>query len=279
MFIINFKLLFIGVFSLILLCGCSEETSNIIKETSSVERTLKTEEDINKVTDEKINVSDLVPVEFVRIVDGDTIKVIYEGEEKSVRYLLVDTPETKHPKVGKQPFGQEASDYNNDLLTGGKEVSLEFDIGQRIDKYGRLLAYVYVDGKNVNEELVKKGLARVGYIYAPNTRHLDRFEKAQRDAKGKGIGIWSVDSYVDGEGFKGTLKSSVEESKTGTLKSADKNSLTESVKDISEPIEAKEFFVNCTGLREMYPEGVAKGHPAYSSKMDRDKDDFACEKN
>lgn len=142
-----------------------------------------------------------IPVELVKTIDGDTIKIIYEGEKINVRYLLVDTPETNHPRLGKQPFGERAKERNQELMNSGK-LEIEFDIGERVDKYGRLLAYIYIDGESVQEKLIEEGLARVGYIYPPNTRHLDVYEKAQERAKKAGIGIWSLEDYVTDRGFK-----------------------------------------------------------------------------
>ena len=136
-----------------------------------------------------------IPVEYRRTVDGDTILVGYNGKEVKLRYLLTDTPESVHPQMGKQPFGEEASLRNQELLESG-EVTIEFDVGERIDKYGRLLAYVYVDDVSVQETLIREGLARVAYVYPPNTRHLDGLEKAQELAKQEGLGIWSVENYA-----------------------------------------------------------------------------------
>lgn len=142
----------------------------------------------------------LIPVELVKAIDGDTIKVKYEGKEQNLRYLLMDTPETNHPQLGKQPFGEKAKERNRELLNSGK-LEIEFDIGERIDKYGRLLAYVYIDGESVQEKLIEEGLARVAYVYPPNTRHLDLYEKAQERAKKAGIGIWTLEDYVTNRGF------------------------------------------------------------------------------
>lgn len=144
--------------------------------------------------------SGLIPVELVKTIDGDTIKIKYEGKEQNVRYLLVDTPETNHAQLGKQPFGQQAKDRNTELMNSGK-LEIEFDIGEQVDKYGRLLAYIYIDGVSIQEKLLEEGLARVGYVYPPNTRHLDAFEKAQEKAKKAGIGIWTLEDYVTERGF------------------------------------------------------------------------------
>jgi len=141
-----------------------------------------------------------IPVELVTTIDGDTIRVMYEGKERKLRYLLIDTPELNHKQQGKQPFAEEATKRNDELLKSGN-VEIEFDIGEREDKYGRLLAYVYVDGKSVQQQLIEEGLARVAYIYPPNTKHLDPFKDAEGKAQQSGIGIWSIEDYVTNRGF------------------------------------------------------------------------------
>lgn len=199
----------------------------------------------------------------MKTIDGDTIKVIYNGEEKNVRYLLIDTPETNHPRLGKQPFGQEAKERNRELVNSG-ELTIEFDVGERVDKYGRLLAYVYVDGKSVQETLLKEGLARVAYVYPPNTRYLDEFRAAEKIAKDKKIGIWSIENYATDSGFNSGTKNS---SNGSNNKSQQKT-----------PSNKEESYQNCTELRKVYPNGVPKDHPAYASKHDRDNDGWACER-
>ncbi|MEC1546830.1 thermonuclease family protein [Bacillus rugosus] len=124
----------------------------------------------------------LVDVTLDKVVDGDTIKVRYNGNIDTVRYLLIDTPETKKPDSCVQPYGEDASKRNKELVSSGK-LQLEFDKGDRRDKYGRLLAYVYADGKSVQETLLKEGLARIAFVYEPNTKYIDQFTKDEQVAK------------------------------------------------------------------------------------------------
>lgn len=141
----------------------------------------------------------------VSVIDGDTIKVKIGKKEETVRMLLIDTPETKHPKLGVQPFGPEASAFTKKLLTG-KAVELEKDVGDARDKYGRLLMYVYVDGKSVQEQLLQKGLARVAYVFAPNVKYVGKYQEIQKKAQKAEIGIWSIENYVQEDGFHGEVK-------------------------------------------------------------------------
>lgn len=135
----------------------------------------------------------------MNVVDGDTLDVSFYNKEERVRLLLVDTPETKHPSKPVQPFGPEASQFAKETLEG-KEVTIELDVSER-DKYGRLLAYVWIDGKMFNEMLLEKGLARVAYVYAPNTKYVDQFYEIQKQAQKQGVGIWSIENYVQEDGF------------------------------------------------------------------------------
>lgn len=151
--------------------------------------------------------TDLIPVELVKTIEGDTIKIICDGKEVNVRYLLTDTPDTNHPQLGKQPFGEEAKERNRQLVNSD-QVPIEFDVEHRYDKYDRLLAYVYVDGQDVQKNLIEESLARVSYVYPPNTRHLTPYEEAQASAKAKGIGIWSIENYATESGFNGNVPSS-----------------------------------------------------------------------
>src|SRR5262245_104184 len=85
-----------------------------------------------------------------RVVDGDTM-VIAGGDR--VRLIGVDTPETHHPTKPAEPFGQEAFAFTRRMVEG-RQVVLRFDPGEIKDRYGRTLAYVYVDGQFLNEELL-----------------------------------------------------------------------------------------------------------------------------
>src|SRR5438445_10040591 len=124
----------------------------------------------------------------VRIVDGDTIHVRLSDRVEKVRYIGVNTPEVHHPRKGEEPGGREAADVNRTLVAA-RHVRLEMDVQTR-DRYGRLLAYVWVDDTMVNAELVRRGYAQVMTV-PPNVRHQALFVKLQRDAREAGRGLWS----------------------------------------------------------------------------------------
>ena len=123
----------------------------------------------------------------VRVVDGDTIQVRVADRLEKVRYIGVNTPEVHHPRKGEEPGGREAMAVNRTLVDG-RRVRLETDVRPR-DRYGRLLAYVWVGEVMINAELVRRGYAQVMTI-PPNVRHQALFVKLQRDAREAERGLW-----------------------------------------------------------------------------------------
>lgn len=122
-----------------------------------------------------------------RVVDGDTIVLIKNKEH--VRLIGANTPETVKRNWPVEPWGPEASQFTKDFLVGG-EVRLEFD-GDRRDKYGRMLAYVWVGDRMLNEELIRAGLARAETQYNYSKEMKSRFRRAENEAKAARRGIWS----------------------------------------------------------------------------------------
>ncbi|MDQ3725528.1 MAG: thermonuclease family protein [Actinomycetota bacterium] len=124
-----------------------------------------------------------------RVVDGDTIEVQLDGREEDVRYIGVDTPETVKPGAPVECFGPQASSFNHRLVEG-ERVRLVFD-EERRDVYDRLLAYVYLDGRFVNAELLRRGLARTLTI-PPNDRFAGRLKRLEIAAARAGRGLWGA---------------------------------------------------------------------------------------
>ncbi len=125
----------------------------------------------------------------VKVIDGDTI--VLDGNE-IVRLIGIDTPETKEPRKPVQHYGTEAYEFMKRLVEG-KKVRLAYDLKEK-DKYGRTLAYVYLeDGTFLNAEVVKQGYGFV-YRYFP-FKYFDEFKQYEREARENEIGLWS-----DGEG-------------------------------------------------------------------------------
>ncbi len=124
------------------------------------------------------------------MVDGATIVIDYNGEKEKIRLLNVDTPESVHPKKSRNTkMGAKASDYTKKRLTG-KSISLEFD-GKKRGRYGRLLAYVFLDKNNFNLELVQKGWSPYYTKYGKSSFYHARFSAAQTRARNNGLNIWA----------------------------------------------------------------------------------------
>ncbi|CAN5415743.1 hypothetical protein BH20CHL6_BH20CHL6_08770 [soil metagenome] len=129
---------------------------------------------------------------LVRVVDGDTILAVVNGVEHRIRYIGIDTPESVTPDSPAEDFGPEASEANRQLLRGGKLV-LERDVSE-VDRFGRLLRYVWMRRSSgeytfVNLELVLAGYAQAG-TYPPDVRYGDVLRAAQREAREAGRGLW-----------------------------------------------------------------------------------------
>lgn len=127
----------------------------------------------------------------VRVVDGDTIILDMDGTEERVRLIGIDTPESVHPDASRNvPYGKIASAFTKEQLEG-KTVTVEYDVQER-DKYGRILAYVYLDGKMFNETLLEEGHAKVA-TYPPNVKYVEDFTALQEQAREEKKGVWADD--------------------------------------------------------------------------------------
>lgn len=128
----------------------------------------------------------------VRVIDGDTVRVRLDdpAESRTVRYIGVDTPETVAPGEPIQCFGKAASELNRRLV-GGKRVGLVLG-RERRDRYGRLLAYVRVEGGPLVEDvLLRGGFARTLTI-PPNDDRAAHFRALERRARAAHIGLWGA---------------------------------------------------------------------------------------
>lgn len=127
-----------------------------------------------------------------RVTDGDTVEVRPEIDGVGdVRLIGVDTPEKYGPE-GSQPLADEATAFTERILReNGNRVTLRFDV-EKMDRYGRALAYVYLpDGAMHNRLLLEKGYAQVA-TFPPNVRHVEEFRRTQSEAREAGRGIWGL---------------------------------------------------------------------------------------
>lgn len=130
--------------------------------------------------------------QVLRVTDGDTIHINYNGKDEKVRFIGLDTPETKDPRKPIQCFGCEATAKMTELAEN-KNIRLEFDKtqGER-DKYGRLLAFVYnEDSKNLAYEMIRQGYGNE-YTYNSNPyKYQNEFKEAARKAREENKGLWA----------------------------------------------------------------------------------------
>jgi micrococcal nuclease len=139
----------------------------------------------------------LTPATVTRVVDGDTIEVEIAGQEYTLRYIGINTPETVDPRRPVECFGREASDFNKQLALG-EAVGLEKDVSET-DQFGRLLRYVWLGGPSTGSgqaEMVNATLVREGYAqasaYPPDVKYQDFFSSLQAEAAGAGRGLWGA---------------------------------------------------------------------------------------
>lgn len=131
---------------------------------------------------EKQEVTKLPKVAHVKhVIDGDTVEL---QNGLVLRYVGITAPEEG------EPFDKESTELNRKLVEG-KEIKLEYD-NYKSDKFGRILAYAIVDGKNVSIELAKTGMAEL-VIYQKRKPFIyqTKLLKVQEEAKKKKLGIWS----------------------------------------------------------------------------------------
>lgn len=142
----------------------------------------------NKETALDVNIT----YKHAKCVDGDTFKL----DKRTVRMLAIDTPETVKPNTPVQAFGPEASKLTCNLLSKANNISLKQDKGNTHDQYDRTLAWVYADDVFIQEELLKKGYAKIKFVDNKTIDQsiLKKLKKAENYAKSNKLGIWSLNN-------------------------------------------------------------------------------------
>jgi micrococcal nuclease len=126
----------------------------------------------------------------VEFSDGDTVVVDMNGTKETIRFIGVDTPETRDPRKAVQCFGHAAAEFTKNLI-GKNNLRLEADpLNTNRDRYNRLLRYVYLpDGTLVNLEIIKQGYG-FAYTSFPFTK-AEEFSAAQKEAREADRGLWN----------------------------------------------------------------------------------------
>lgn len=132
-----------------------------------------------------INVKALGQVKLLKCIDGDTAKFLYNEKEITVRFLAIDTPELKK----NERYAREAMLFTCDSLKKAQSISLIEDEKVGKDKYGRYLAWVFVDGKLLQDELIKRGYAKNAYLYG-KYKYIDQLKISEKKAMEEKKGIW-----------------------------------------------------------------------------------------
>lgn len=222
----KFKFISSLALAVTILVGCTEISNLDI----TSQPTVNNVPSVSAESSQEVRNSALVKIENPTYVDGDTVKGVINGKKETVRILLVDTPETKHPTKGVQPFGLEASDFTKKFVEKNKNsLYVEFDVEAR-DKYDRMLGYIWNDKVMLNEELVLNGMARVGYVYE-SKKHLNRLQKAEGIAKNKSLGIWSLEGYVTSKGYNENYTDTKKKAKETQPKQSSSSKIPDSNKD------------------------------------------------
>lgn len=149
------------------------------------------DENFNVINNTSGKKSEKIQVEFVEKVDGDTAKFKLNGENITVRFLGIDTPETVHPTKGEEPFGKEASNFSETSLKNAQKIEIEYEENcSKFDKYNRHLAWIFVDDVLLQNELVKNGLAKT-YMLQDNYKYAGLLQESEMNAQKQGVKIWN----------------------------------------------------------------------------------------
>ena len=138
--------------------------------------------------------TDAMSYDVIRAIDGDTLLISMDGIETAVRLIGINAPESVHPEAEKNTAeGEQASLWLKQYIAG-KRVTLEYD-QELNDRYGRTLAYVYVDNMMLEDALLTMGLART-LTMEPNIRYQHHFEMLEKEARDNGSGFWGTGFFV-----------------------------------------------------------------------------------
>lgn len=142
-----------------------------------------------------------IKVELDKCIDGDTISIKTNDIYTKVRFLAIDAPEIDK----NEPYSLEAKEYLCNLIKNGKSLYIEYDSkADKVDKYDRTLAWVWIDNTLLQTELIKNGYAKVAYLY-DEYKYASELKKFEEYAKDNKLNIWS-DYIQPKKGKKKTTK-------------------------------------------------------------------------
>ena len=138
-----------------------------------------------------INVyAEKIEVKYKKCVDGDTAWFVMNNEDVKVRFIAINAPELEHEEKEAEFYSEEAKDYVCTKLERADKIELEFDPkSDKQDKYERYIAWVFIDEKLLQNDIVRNGYAKVDYVY-DEYKYVDELYKSENIAKKKNLGIW-----------------------------------------------------------------------------------------
>lgn len=132
-----------------------------------------------------------ITAQYVKTSDGDTARFIVEGENVRVRFLGINTPEVSGENKVEEPYGQEALLYTQNILEHAKKIEIEFDdVANKEDRFGRKLAWIWVDDELLEVKILQQGLAKT-YMLKNNYRYAKELKEAEKEAKNEKAGLWN----------------------------------------------------------------------------------------
>ena len=123
-------------------------------------------------------------IKLNKCIDGDTAKFSIDNKIESVRFLAINTPEKN------EYYGKEASEYTCNKLEAAKVIEIELDKNSdKYDKYNRLLGWIWIDNKLLQNSIIKEGYGKVAYLYGDYS-YTNILKESENIAKSKNIGVW-----------------------------------------------------------------------------------------
>lgn len=236
---------------------------------------------INHINSKKLNSSN--DYEFIKVVDGDTITIKYEWKNTNIRMIWLDAPESSALRFWEaECFWKEASEKLSNYLSWASKVTLEFDESQwKLDKYNRLLAYVFYNWENINSKMIRSWYA-FEYTYNKSYKYQDEFKKNQTSASADKVGLWDLNTCNWLRKIQETKieTSSEVENIIEKIKTEDKTSADKSTPSVTTPIYPTTNF-SCSkktcSLMTSCEEAYYQLNTCWFWALDRDKDWVPCE--
>ena len=138
-----------------------------------------------------INNSERISVKYLKTSDGDTMRATINGENVRIRFLGINTPEVSGEDKVEEPWGNEALLYTQNRLDNANKIEIEYDdVADHEDRFGRKLAWIWVDDELFELELLEQGLAKT-YMLKNNYKYAKELKEAENKAKNAKVGVWS----------------------------------------------------------------------------------------